>query len=90
MEDMGAGEIFGQIVKLVSDGKMTVARAIEVMQNTGKSTIANDYWADMSEQVLGYVYKDGSQVEIKDKPIYYKLGAWCDKSILENKMSDHL
>src|SRR5579884_351241 len=41
-----------KLVKSVSDGQMTVARAIEIMGSTGQSTVANDYWAAMSDQVF--------------------------------------
>jgi hypothetical protein len=79
-----------QLVKNLSEGKMTVARAIEVWGNTGKSTIANDYWAAMTDQVFGYVERDGNQVAIADKPIFYKLADYCDKTILENSISEHI
>jgi len=83
-------KLLDQLVKKVSDGKLTVAKGIEIMRNTGKSTVANDYWADMSERVFGYVERDGKQVEVADRPIYYKLADYCDRVILENSISDHL
>jgi hypothetical protein len=86
----GRLKMLEKFVQNVTDGKMTVARGIELIQMTGKSTVANDYAADMSKQVFGYVERDGDQVEIADKPIYYKLADWCDRNILENKISDQL
>jgi hypothetical protein len=60
-----------QLAKSAVDGKMTVARAIEIMKGTGKSTVRNDYEAAMREQVFGYVTPTrftGDQVELT-KPI---------------------
>jgi hypothetical protein len=79
-----------QLVKNLSDGKMTVAKAIEIWQSTGTSTIANVYWAAMTDQVFGYVERDGAQFEVADKPIFNKLADFCDRTILENKISDQL
>lgn len=78
-----------QLVKVVLDGKMTVARGVEMIHQTGRKTIANEYAANMSRQVFGYVEHNGDQLEIADKPIFYKLSDWCDRAILENKISDH-
>jgi hypothetical protein len=79
-----------QLVKNVADGQMTVARAIELMKLTGKSTVRNDYEAAMRQQVFGYVSPDrfsDDQVQLT-KPIYYKLSAYCDRMILENSIAD--
>jgi hypothetical protein len=83
-------KLIDKLVKSVLDGRMTVARGVEVIQLTGRSTVANVYAADMSEQVFGYVEHNGDQLEIADKPIYYKLSDYCDRVILENKISDQL
>jgi hypothetical protein len=69
---------------------MTVARAIELIQNASQSTVFEEYSASMSQQVFGYVMVADKQVAIADKPIYYKLSDWCDRVILENKIPDHL
>jgi hypothetical protein len=79
-----------KLVKSVADGKMTVARGVDLVHTTGRSTVANDYWADMSAKVFGYVQRGDNQLEILDKPIFKKLADWCDRNILENKISDHL
>jgi hypothetical protein len=74
------------MVKRVSDGQTTVAQAIQVMRGSGKHTVRNDYWKAMSQQYFGYVDHRG-QVEI-NYPIYPKLSAFCDRTILENSILD--
>jgi hypothetical protein len=85
-------KLLDKLVKTVLDGRMTVARGVELIEQTetGRSTVANDYAAAMSKQVFGYTEHSGEQIEIADKPIYSKLSDWCDKNILENKISDQL
>jgi hypothetical protein len=86
----GRLKLMEQIVKNVADGKLTATRGAEIMRNTGKSTVANDYGAEMSERIFGYIERDGKQIEIADRPIYYKLAEYCDKVILENCFFDHI
>jgi hypothetical protein len=79
-----------QWIKDVVAGQKTIASVLRLMDLTGKSTIANDYSSAMTDEVFGYVEHDDKQVNIADKPIFYKLATYCDRVILENKFSEHL
>jgi hypothetical protein len=82
-------EIMRLIVKNVLDGKETAARAIDVLNLTSRPTVANEYGAAMQKQVFGYVQRGDDQIPIANKAIYTKLSDYCDRTILDNRISDH-
>jgi hypothetical protein len=69
-------------------GKMTVARAEDLIDISGQNSIPVTYNLAMQQRIFGYTDDSGEQSEIAATPIFDKLRDYCDRVILDHKIYD--